>query len=226
MRSQPRCRWGLEIAHHNPLDNPEAGNHPLPTDKREVAAVLRATTRCYEAHPYFAARYGARGESFARSDGGYLTTLVAYPQNHVNEQVRWLAIALACRGMPRWLMEVHLDFLYQELVAAAPKRTDTYHKLEVAARRLRDERHRWISQADFDTLSALFEASSGEGLKGAGELLVAAICDESCGIAEATPSLVRWLGDPERFSPRWCAAVSETLVLARAKAAQRRGTTL
>ena len=215
--------WRLKIEHLNPLYNSEAGSHPLPSDKREVGAVLLATNRCYAAHPYFAARYGARGEAFTRSDGGYLTTLVDYPQCHVNEQVQWLASTLASRGMPRWLMEAHLDFLHQELAAAVPWRLDSYHKRGAAAQALRDERNHWIPQSDFDTLSALFEARSGEGMRGGGGLLVAAVCDECCGLAEAVPSLIKWLGASERFPPQWCAAVFEILAVAREAAALRKG---
>lgn len=202
------------------LYNPEAGSHPLPEDSRECEAALRAGRRCYDDYPYFAERYGTRGEAFARSDGGYLVTLGNEAQSYVDGQVMWLAGVLACRGMPRWLMEVHLDYLYQELVAARPAREGDYRKLKVAAQALREERQATIAQADFAHLAAAFESASGMGFRNAGGLLVAAVCDEANGLGEAVPSLVSWLGDPNRFPPPWCTAVADTLAQARTLAAK------
>ncbi len=204
------------------LENPDAGNHPLPSDEREVAAVLRAGRRCYDAHPYLAERYGARGEAFTRSDGGYLATLVNHPKTYVEAQVTWLAGVLASRGMPRWLMEFHLGLLYEELTAAIPARKAAYRKLHQAAAVLRAARQAWIAEADFEALAASFASNAGPGLRNAGGLVVAAVCDECCGLVEAVPSLTVWLADSGRFPPRWCAAVAETLAQARAVAAQER----
>ena len=209
------------MAGQHRLFNPEAGDHPLPQDAEEIAAVLQATSRCYEDYPYFFARYGTRGEAFARSDGGYLATLVVYPQSHVNEQVLWLATALASRGMPRILMEAHLDFLNEELVRRVAKHARPYEKLRFTAQLLRNERHRWIPQSEFNDLVEGFELNSGPGLRGCGRLVVAAVCDECCGLTESVSSLVMWLSDPKRFPSLWCESVSETLSLARARAAQR-----
>jgi hypothetical protein len=204
------------------LYNAESGDHPLPTDRREIEAVICATQRCYEAHPYFIKRYGARGEAFARSDGGYLATLVRNPQSYVHAQVNWLAEVLSCRGMPRWLMESHLDLLCEELSRVVPARIARHQKLMRAAQSLRSARQMKINQVDFDALSADFEARAGSCLRNAGGLLVAAVCDEACGISQAVPSLIIWLADPERFSLQWCDAVSETLTRARALAYQAR----
>ncbi len=212
----------LDISAPHSLFNAEAGSHPLPVDEREIAAVLRASRRCYQAQPYFLERYGERGEAFTRSDGGYLATLADHPQSHVDSQVIWLARILANRGIPRWLMEMHLDLLVTELTAAVPDRAAEYFKLHCAAQVLREERLAAISQSDFDALVAKFDSASGGGLKGAGALLVAAVCDEYCGLAEAVPSLVGWLGSPTRFSPKWCVAATDTLAQARRLAAQSR----
>jgi hypothetical protein len=191
----------------------------LPSDPREINAALVAGERCYEAHPYFLARYAERGEAFTRSDGGYLVTLASHPVAYVIQQVNWLGVLLASRGMPRWLLEVHLVYLYEELAASIPMRRGKYRKLLKAAETLRAERETWISQTDFADLAAAFAAAAGDGLAGAGELLVAAVCDEAGGIARAVPSLVEWLGDPGRFSSQWCDAVRETLACARIVAA-------
>ncbi len=202
------------------LYNAESGEHPLPKDKREIEAVICATRRCYEAHPYFIERFGARGEAFARSDGGYLATLGGNPQSYVLAQVNWLAELLSCRGMPRWLMESHLDLLCEELSKAVPARLARHQKLLRASPALRSARQTRIGQADFEALSAQFETAAGTGLTNAGGLLLAAVCDEACGITKAVPSLIIWLGDAERFSSQWCDAVGETLTRARALAHQ------
>jgi hypothetical protein len=205
---------------HSLLENPEAGNHPLPVDEREIEAVLRAGRQCFVLHPYYPERYGLRGEAFTRSDGGYLLTLADHPQSYVTNQVLWLAGVLASRGMPRWLMEVHLDLLCDEASAAVPARVRQYHKLRQAARVLRDARRAKISQRRFDTLADAFAAAAGPGLANVGGLLVAAVCDEACGFDQAVPSLTHWLLQPGRFSAQWCVAVAETLLRARSLAAK------
>lgn len=204
----------------NPLYNENAGITPLPCDGREIDAALRAAARCYEANPYFMARYAERGEAFSRSDGGYMVTLTSHPLAYVIQQIKWLGILLASRGMPRWLLESHLDLLYEELSAAIPKRRIKYRKLLKAAEGLREARHDWISQPDFEMLAATFAANSGSGIPHGGEMLVSAVCDECCGITKAVPSLVIWLGDPTRFSAQWCAALNQTVDGARAMAAR------
>lgn len=201
----------------HPLHHAEAGNHPLPTDPQEIQAALRAGERCYAAHPYFERRYGERGRAFTRSDGGYLASLADHPQAYVDAQVRWLAGVLASRGMPRWLMEEHLDLLYEELLLARPERAADYGKLRQAAQLLRSARLTVLPEADFTAIAATFNARCDGELRNAGGLLVAAVCDEYCGLTEAVPSLLSWLGDARVFSPEWCAASAETLALVRAR---------
>jgi len=202
----------------NPLYNPNAGDTPLPRDPREIDAVLRASAQCYEANPYFLARYPERGADFTRSDGGYLAALTAQPLAYVIQQINWLGILLSCRGVPRWLLESHLRVLHRELLRAVPKRAGKYRKLLQAAAMLRAERCLWLSEAVFDALATDFVVAAGPGLAGVGPLPAAAVCDECCGIDKAVPSLVSWLGDPRRFSPRWCRAVESCVARARALA--------
>ena len=204
----------------NPLFNSATVSHPLPSDQREIDAVVLSARRCYDLHPYFYMRYGGRGSSFARSDGGYLVTLVGLPQSKVDKQVLWLAALLAGKGMPRWLMEAHLDFLCQALSAAVPEKEPDYRKLQHTANLLRETRRRWISQTAFDELRVSFDTHATDGIERAGGLIGAAVCDECCGLDQAVPSLMSWLADASRFSPRWCHAVSETLERARQIAAQ------
>jgi hypothetical protein len=205
---------------HNDQFDCDLVQHPLPADAREIKACLLAARRCYDFHPYFYMRYGEHGSAFARSDGGYLATLVDEPQAKVDKQVFWLAAFLAKRGLPRWLMETHLDLLCEELSAAVPERIDVYQKLHHAGDRLREARTAWISQVEFDRLMESFDATSGGWIERAGGLMGAAVCDECCGLTRAVPSLMSWMDDTTRFSPQWCAAVNDTLGHARAIAAQ------
>ena len=204
----------------NPLFNEESVDRPLPSDPREIEASLLAARRCYDFHPYLYMRYGSRGSKFARSDGGYLVTLVHLPQVQVNKQVLWLAALLAAKGMPRWLMEANLDCLYQALSAAVPEREEAYRKLQHAANLLREARQRWIPQTDFGDLIVVFDSAAQAWIERAGGLMGAAVCNECCGLDLAVPSLMSWMGDSSRFPARWFRAANETLVRARAIAAQ------
>lgn len=209
----------------HPLFNADAGNHPLPHDRRVIAAVLRATGRCYQIHPYFVARYGTRGEVFARSDGGYLATLVEQSEAYLRDQVYWLAGVLSNRGMPRWLMESHLDLLHEELCAANPPHAPKYGKLRRASDALAEARRAWIPQETFEAIAADFDASAGGLLGNMGGTIVSSVCDETCGLPNAVSSLTRWLADPDRFPGQWCSAVEKTVAVARTVAGNTRGRT-
>jgi hypothetical protein len=203
-------------ANDNPLFNAETVNHALPSDPREIAAAISAASICYDHHPYFHMRYGRRGSLFARSDGGYLVTLVDQPQSKVDEQVLWLAALLSGKGMPRWLMETHLDLLYEALSLAVPEKETDYRKLRHSADLLREARRAWIPQERFDELTEYFyRVTRIRWSERAGGLMGAAVCDECSGLDMAVPSLLAWMGDANRFSPQWCAAVSETISRAR-----------
>ncbi len=215
----------MAVKPSHPLFNGDAGNHPLPHDRRVIASVLRATRRCYEIHPYFAARYGTRGEVFARSDGGYLATLVEHSEPYLRDQVYWLASVLSNRGMPRWLMESHLDLLHEELCAANPPHAPKYGKLRRASLALADARRAWIPQESFEAMAADFDASAGGSVGNMGGTIVSSVCDESCGLPNAVSSLTRWLADPVRFPDPWCGAVARTVALARAVAGNPGGRT-
>lgn len=200
----------------HPLFNADAGQHPLPDDPQEIDAVLQATRHCYELHPYFMARYGARGVAFTNSDGGWLVCLSHTWQSHVHEQVAWLSDLLAARGMPSWLMELHLLLLHEALRQRLPGQGLRFAKLRRAATRLRQQRCARMAQADFDAIADRFDAQAGPELANAGRLIVAAVCDERGGRDQAVPSLMKWLADPGRFTPRWCAEAARALAAARA----------
>lgn len=194
--------------------NPEAGDHAVPGDAREVAAAVAAARRCREEFPYFDERYQERGRSFAKSDAAWLVTLAELPEAQLLSQVEWLGRVLANRGMPRITLERQLELLHEELTAAVPEKVVQYRILLEAADSLKAERLSQIPQETFDELAQQFESvTDGElqgRLKNTGSLIVAAIADEAAGICEAATSLLTWLVDAERFSGEWIAAVRQT----------------
>ena len=198
-----------------PWNNPDAGMHPLPLDPGEVEASVRAAIRCLRMFPYLGIRFGHRGDAFTRTDSGYLASLAPNSHEYVVDQVQWLARVLASRGMPRWLMECHLELLAGELTAALPANRPDYAKLHHAARILRAERQSVIPQDVFDKLAAGFVEQGGNPVANFGGLVVSAVCDEACGLEFAVPSLVEWADNNERFPAPWRAALKDLLDNAR-----------
>jgi hypothetical protein len=196
-------------------NNPDVGNHPLPDNPDEVMASIRAAERCMAIFPYLGIRFGRRGDAFARTDSGYLTTLVRFPQDYVVEQVQWLARVLSNRGMPRWLMEVHLEVLAEELGRAIPSGSADYGKLLAAASVLGKERRSIIPQASFDKLAAEFATQDGDFIPNLGGLIVSAVCDESCGIDAAVASVTQWIETCDKPSRNGLGAVTDLIRQAR-----------
>lgn len=199
--------------------NPEAGYHRVPDDLREIEAALRAGEASWQRFPYYAARYGPRGLRFTRSDSAWLATLSRQVPPQVDKEVVWLGQVLAARGMPRWLLEQHLDVLHDALVEVLPSRAREYAVFREAAKVLADERRAAMSDASFRSLSAAFAAQAGSlpdrAIPEAGALVVAAVIDERCGVKRSVESLVSWLGDRKRFSGAWVGAVRATVADAR-----------
>jgi len=202
--------------------NPEAGVHPICHDPRELEAALRAGERSWQRFPYYERRYAQRGQRFTRSDSAWLVALSEREPAVVDEQVAWLGMVLASRGMPRWMLELHLEVLHAELVAAVPGREHSYARLLGAAERLREQRLAHLDEAVLVALSTAFARQVGDEwdrrLPETGALLAAAVADERAGIAQAVPSLADWMTDSSRFPKRWIAAVQATLAQARARA--------
>ena len=202
--------------------NPEAGNHAVPADKREIAAAIIAGKLCREEFPYFDERYGERGKRFTDSDAAWLATLARLTPPLIVSQVAWLGGVLASRGMPRISLERQLFYLHEELVGAVPDNKTDYDQLMEAATWLRKERLRHISVEMFDSLCHVFatmtDNESGRKMKGTGSLIVSAVSDEKAGIAAAVPVIEAWLTDSGHFSAEWITAVRETIARARSAA--------
>lgn len=183
--------------------NPAAGDVPLPNDPREIDAALRAGRVSWRLFPYYRWRYGERGAAFTRSDSAWLVTLCQHSSDHVREQIAWLGSVLSNRGMPQWLLEIHLKILHRQLARAVPESESSYEKLLAASFALRTERRQRISEARFEQLSREFAVRLGvpahPWMLGVGRLLVAAVTDEKAGMPHAVTRLESWLTEPARF---------------------------
>lgn len=202
--------------------NAEAGTHPIPADVREVQAALRAGETSYARFRYYEARYGERGRRYTRSDSAWLATLSRHEDAHTAHHVLWLARTLSSRGMPRLLLEHHLQVLHDELVRGLPEApSGTYDGLRNAAQQLRAAREAAVSSVRESELVSAFVAqvdsagAAGISAAEAATLLVAAVADEQNGLASAVGALTSWLCDPARFSEEWRLAAERTLRTAR-----------
>ncbi|MBV9789855.1 MAG: biliverdin-producing heme oxygenase [Chloroflexi bacterium] len=191
--------------------NPEAGHHVIADDPREIEAALRAGERSWRQVPYYEWRYGERGRRFTWSDSSWIVTLSRHSEAVATHQLDWLSRVLASRGMPRWLLEQHLQVLHDELVSAIPENRHTYALLAHQSARLRDLRHQQLDEPTFQALAAEFAALVGsewaERFAGTGYLLVAAVADERAGIKSAVTSVEGALTDPQQFPQPWIDAV-------------------
>jgi len=202
--------------------NPLAGNHPVSSDPREVAASAAAGERSWREFPYYEARFGERGRRFGHSDSAWLSLASRHGAEHLRREVLWLGEVLSARGMPQWMLERHLEFLHDALVEAVPERRGAYEKLLSAAKMLRERRLWKLGEDDFRALAAAFAARVGPEwsarLPHMGGLLAAAVADERNGVTRAVASLEEWAADPARFPPHWVDAVHDTIANARERA--------
>jgi heme oxygenase len=205
-----------------PVLNREAGTHRIPQDPREIQAALRAGAVSWERFPYYELRYGSRGRRFTRSDSAWIVTLAGESGAVAEHQLRWLGRFLASRGMPRWLLELHLEELHRELVAVRPERAEGYGVLLGVARTLREERLRILDRESIHLLTRRFEAevppAELAGLPWAPHILVAAVADEMAGISGSIRSVEVWMRDRARFSEAWASGVRDLLDRARERA--------
>ena len=201
--------------------NPSAGSHPVTSDPRELEAARRAGNASVAEFPYYLERFGERGRRFGTSDGAWLVTLCGFGAEHLRGQVLWLGTVLASRGMPRWLLERHLEVLHGELVRALPENADRYAALLDAAALLRGLRRARLAEEDFLELAEDFAARADPGLAerlpGMGAILAAAVADEADGLAGAVRSVEEWAADRAAFPESWTSAVRATIAGARGR---------
>lgn len=199
--------------------NPEAGRHAVPEDPREIEASIRAGDLCFKRFPYCEQRFGERGRRFSRSDAAWKATLCQYAPDQILEQVRWLGRVLAARGLPSVMLQVTLELLVSELIAAVPEREDQYSKLLPAAHDLLTMRRKYLSDDQVQVLASDFDRTAdtewAARLPLTALLIASAVADELHGCEGAVTSLRPWLVDPERFPANWIAAVEATFINAR-----------
>lgn len=201
--------------------NPQAGWHPVTADPRDVEAARRAGEASLAEFPYYRARFGERAAAFGASDGAWLLTLCQADEAFLHEQVLWLGRLLSARGVPRWLLERHLEILHAEALRMA-EGEDRCGPLLAGAALLRRLRHQHLPERDLHDLSDAFAAAVGpvwsERLPRMGAILAAAAADEAAGIERAVTSIEPWATDPAAFPAPWIAAVRRTLAEARSRA--------
>ncbi len=201
--------------------NPSAGSYPVTADPRELEAARRAGNASVAEFPYYLERYGERGRMFGSSDGAWLVALCDFGKEHVRGQVLWLGTVLASRGMPRWLLERHLQVLHAELVRAIPENAERYAVLLDAAAHLRDLRRARIDEEDFRELDEAFAAHAdpalAERMPAMGAILASAVADEADGLVGAVRSVEVWAADRAAFPEAWTSAVRATIAGARGR---------
>ncbi|NUR15275.1 MAG: hypothetical protein HOQ13_03070 [Dermatophilaceae bacterium] len=154
--------------------------------------------------PYYGARYGARGSRFATTDSAWLVSLAWLDEAGAVRQVQWLARVLAARGMPSWLLEIHLDELVGEVRSVADP--GTVGALPAAAAALASARRRHVDDELLEAADA-WALEAVEAVEGAvdalpvpraGALMAAAVADARSGVTRDDTALLDWLTDGER----------------------------
>jgi hypothetical protein len=181
--------------------NPGAGSYEVTTDATLVRAAVRAAQRSIEAMPYYGVRYGERGSRFATTDSAWLVSLAHLSEDQANRQVAWLCRVLAGRGMPSWLMELHLVELVAEVRAAAGK--EAVGALPAAASALTTARRSHVDDELLVQADLWADEAVGQELPvpRTGALLAAATADTLTGVAADDHVLLDWLTDPARVRP-------------------------
>ena len=183
------------------LVNPDAGAYEVTTDATLVRAAVRAAQRSLDAMPYYGIRYGERGSRFASTDSAWLISLAHLGEERATRQVAWLCRVLAGRGMPSWLMELHLEELVAEVRSVAGE--EAVGALPAAAAAVTAARRRHVD----DDLMVLADGWADDALAAelpvprTGALLAAATADALSGVTHDDHVLVDWLTDPARVRP-------------------------
>lgn len=189
--------------------NADAGGYEITTDATLLRAAVRAAQRSIDAMPYYGARYGARGSRFATTDSAWLVSLAWLDDASAIRQVQWLARVLASRGMPSWLLEIHLDELVREVATVAG--FEAVGALPATAAALASARRAHVGDELMDAADAWAAEALGDALPvpRAGALMAAAVGDVRSGLTRDDTSLVDWLTHGERVSDAVATALHE-----------------
>jgi hypothetical protein len=178
--------------------NPASGGYEITTDATLLRAAVRAAQGSIDAMPYYGIRYGERGSRFATTDSAWLISLATLAESRAVHQVQWLSRVLAARGMPTWLLEMHLDALVSEVRSVADPAA--VGSLPAAADALAVARRRHVDDELIRSADDWADEALGQDLPvpRSGALMAAAIADERSGVTRDDRVLVDWLTDPER----------------------------
>ena len=178
--------------------NPASGGYEITTDATLLRAAVRAAQGSIDAMPYYGARYGARGSRFATTDSAWLVSLATLAEDRAVYQVEWLSRVLAARGMPSWLLEIHLDALVSEVRSVAD--SGAVGSLPVAADALGRARRRHVDDDLLRWADSWADEALGDALPvpRAGALMAAAVADDRAGVTRDDRALVDWLTDSAR----------------------------
>ncbi|MGO4359224.1 hypothetical protein [Terrabacter sp. RAF57] len=178
--------------------NPSSGGYEITTDATLLRAAVRAAQGSIDAMPYYGIRYGERGSRFATTDSAWLISLATLAESRAVHQVQWLSRVLAARGMPTWLLEMHLDALVSEVRSVADPAA--VGSLPAAADALAVARRRHVDDELIRSADDWADEALGQDLPvpRSGALMAAAIADERSGVTRDDRVLVDWLTDPER----------------------------
>ena len=164
--------------------------------------------------PYYQDRYGQRGWQFTMADSAWLAGLPQLGAQHTTQQIQWLRRLLASRGMPGWMLELHLRILHRRLQRALPGRGEEWGLLEGARRRLEQDRLAVMPDATVRQGEQEFARAVGAAedrrAKGAARILLGAVADQRQGVRRAVASTLSWFTEPEAVpDARWRAAARE-----------------
>ncbi|MGO4597391.1 hypothetical protein [Terrabacter sp. 2RAF25] len=189
--------------------NADAGGYEIITDATLLRAAVRAAQRSIDSMPYYGARYGARGSRFATTDSAWLVSLAWLDAPGAVRQVQWLARVLAARGMPSWLLAIHLDELVREVASVAD--AEAVGALPAAAAALASARRAHVDDELVQAADAWADEALGESspVPRAGALMAAAVADARSGLTRDDTALVDWLTDGERVSDTVATALRE-----------------
>lgn len=191
------------------LVNPDGGAFDIVTDATLLRAAVRAAQNSIDAMPYYRERYGARGSRFASTDSAWLVSLAALPDDVAVKQVLWLSRVLAGRGMPSWLMEVHLRALIAEVGDAAGP--EAVGSLPAAAVTLTSTRRAHVDDELLGAAEEWADETAGYAVPvpRAGLLLAAAVADVRSGLVRDDHALAGWVLDPVHSSVGAATALAE-----------------
>lgn len=201
---------GADLRHHVAAINPEAGDHAMPQDPREIALALRAGRTAWTAYPYLAHRFGDRGKRFTGSDSCWLVALTRMPVQTATKNLQWLRVVLASRGIPTVILQSHLRTISQALADEFPDEPELSARFDPFLSALDRERE----TTGGARLAHVVEQAGrrlalcpGFTVASAAQLIASAWRDERCGIDGARAASVGWFLSAERFSPEWIAEV-------------------